>query len=100
MGGQVKRILLGLALVGALAAAAGHAQRRAGGRSARTPSGDSGAVQPPLSPAARAALEAKLAEARAVYEKNPSDAEAIIWLGRRTAYLGRFDEAIEIFTGG
>jgi tetratricopeptide (TPR) repeat protein len=49
---------------------------------------------------ARRELEAKLAEARAAYERNPLDADAIIWLGRRTAYLGRFDEAIKIFTEG
>lgn len=45
-------------------------------------------------------MEQKLAAARVEYEKNPDDADAIIWLGRRTAYLGRFDEAIEIYTEG
>lgn len=44
--------------------------------------------------------EEQLAAARAAYEKNPNDADAIIWLGRRTAYLGRYAEAIEIFTEG
>src|SRR5688572_25663821 len=44
--------------------------------------------------------EEALARARAEYEKNPNDAEAIIWLGRRTAYLGRYQEAIEIFSEG
>lgn len=43
---------------------------------------------------------AQLAEARAAYEKAPGDAEAIIWFGRRTAYLGRYEEAIDIFTRG
>lgn len=55
---------------------------------------------PPMSSEARRDAEAKLATAREAYEKNPSDADAVIWLGRRTAYLGRFDEAIEIFTEG
>ncbi|HEX8339258.1 MAG TPA: tetratricopeptide repeat protein [Pyrinomonadaceae bacterium] len=55
---------------------------------------------PPMSPEARRAAEAKLAEARAAYEKDPKDADALIWLGRRTAYLGRFDEAIRIYTEG
>ena len=32
------------------------------------------------------------------YKRNPDDVEAAIWLGRRTAYLGRFTEAIEIYT--
>jgi tetratricopeptide (TPR) repeat protein len=45
-------------------------------------------------------LETKLAEARARYEAAPNDPEAVIWLGRRTAYLGRYDEAIEIYTRG
>jgi tetratricopeptide (TPR) repeat protein len=55
---------------------------------------------PPMSPEARRDAEAKLAEARAAYEKNKSDADALIWLGRRTAYLGRFDEAIKIYSNG
>jgi tetratricopeptide (TPR) repeat protein len=45
-------------------------------------------------------MEARLAEARAAYERNPRDADAAIWLGRRTAYLGRFAEAIDIYTRG
>ena len=57
---------------------------------------------PPLTmpEAVRAQREQELATARANYEKNPSDADALIWLGRRTAYLGRYAEAIEIFTDG
>ena len=55
---------------------------------------------PPLSPEARREAEAKLAEARAAYEKDKGDADALIWLGRRTAYLGRFDEAIKLYTEG
>jgi len=45
-------------------------------------------------------LEGQLAAARKACDANPNDADAIIWLGRRTAYLGRFREAIEIFTRG
>ena len=48
----------------------------------------------------RAALEKNLAAARAGYERNPGDAEAIIWLGRRLAYLGRYREAIAAFSEG
>ena len=54
----------------------------------------------PMSPEARRDAEARLAKARAAYEKNRGDADALIWLGRRTAYLGRFDEAIKIYTEG
>jgi len=45
-------------------------------------------------------METDLAQARAAWERNPDDADAIIWLGRRTAYLGRYREAIEIFSQG
>ena len=58
------------------------------------------APPPPLSDETRTLFEKHLAEARATYEKNPNDADAIIWLGRRTAYLGRYAEAIDIFTEG
>jgi len=53
---------------------------------------------PEPAPEARRELEARLAEARAAYERNPSDAEAAIWLGRRAAYLGRFEEAVAVYT--
>lgn len=48
----------------------------------------------------RASLEADLAAAEAAYDANPHSEDAAIWLGRRLAYLGRFDEAIEIFGRG
>ncbi len=32
--------------------------------------------------------------------KDPTNAENIIWVGRRTAYLGQYKEAIRIFTAG
>lgn len=42
----------------------------------------------------------KYEEAKARYEQNPNDAEAVIWYGRRAAYLGQYREAIDIFTEG
>jgi len=57
-------------------------------------------VPPPLPAATREAYEQRLAEARRAYEHTPNDADSIIWLGRRTAYLGRYREAIGIFTEG
>lgn len=48
----------------------------------------------------RAQMEARLAEARTAWTKNPDDADALIWLGRRLAYLGRYREAIATFTDG
>ena len=48
----------------------------------------------------RQRLEAELAEARRAYERDPDDADAILWYGRRTAYLGRYRDAIAIFGEG
>lgn len=53
-----------------------------------------------MSAETKARHEQNLAAARAAYEANRNDADAIIWLGRRTAYLGRYAEAIEVFTEG
>jgi tetratricopeptide (TPR) repeat protein len=55
-------------------------------------------LRPPLPEAARVEREGQLAEARARADSHPDDAEALIWLGRRTAYLGRHRDAVEIFT--
>jgi tetratricopeptide (TPR) repeat protein len=40
----------------------------------------------------------RLEDARAAFEVAPDDVDAAVWLGRRTAYLGRYREAIEIYT--
>ena len=55
---------------------------------------------PPVSAAAKLEMETKLKEAQTQYDANPKNADAIIWLGRRLAYLGRFREAIDTFTKG
>jgi tetratricopeptide (TPR) repeat protein len=57
-------------------------------------------VAPPRTGEAGKALLDSLARAEAAYRENPNDADAIIWLGRRTAYLGRYREAIRIFSEG
>jgi tetratricopeptide (TPR) repeat protein len=57
-------------------------------------------VQPQLSAEARREFETKLNEAREDFEKNPRSADAAIWLGRRTAYLGRYKDSIKIYTDG
>lgn len=57
-------------------------------------------VAPELPAEVQRDREAKLAEARAEAEARPDDPEALIWLGRRVAYLGRYRESIEIFTRG
>lgn len=48
----------------------------------------------------KAKLDADLAEAEKNYAANPKDAEALIWLGRRQAYLWRFQDALATFTKG
>ena len=48
----------------------------------------------------RERLEAQLATARKRLESEPESADALIWVGRRTAYLGRYREAIDVFTEG
>lgn len=55
---------------------------------------------PELPRESRQRLEAQLDSARQAYERNPDDADALIWYGRRTAYLGRYREAIGIFSEG
>jgi tetratricopeptide (TPR) repeat protein len=55
--------------------------------------------RPALPDDVRARLEADVKKAFEEASREPS-AEAIVWLGRRTAYLGRFREAIEVYTGG
>lgn len=42
----------------------------------------------------------QLDEARAAYETQPENVEAIIWYGRRLAYLGRYEEAIAVYSEG
>jgi len=56
-----------------------------------------GEVQPKLSSETRRDFETRLATARANFQTEPS-ADNAIWLGRRTAYLGRYKEAIAIYT--
>jgi tetratricopeptide (TPR) repeat protein len=41
-----------------------------------------------------------LAAARADYERDPDDADNIIWLGRRIAYTGDYRGAVEVFSEG
>ncbi|MGI8733342.1 MAG: hypothetical protein ACR2LM_08580 [Pyrinomonadaceae bacterium] len=55
---------------------------------------------PPVTAEAKSDMETRLAEARTRFEADPNNPDAIIWLGRRLSYLGRFVEAIETYTGG
>ncbi|HXI12693.1 MAG TPA: tetratricopeptide repeat protein [Thermoanaerobaculia bacterium] len=55
---------------------------------------------PPLSADVQKKRDDELAAAQSEYDKNPSSADAMIWLGRRLAYLGRFQDAIAVFSRG
>lgn len=44
--------------------------------------------------------EGNLAKAKADFDKDPDKQENIIWLGRRTAYLWRYRDAIKIYSDG
>lgn len=54
----------------------------------------------PLSPELQAQREAQLETALAERAANPTDADALIWVGRRQAYLGNYRDAIETFSEG
>ncbi len=54
----------------------------------------------PVPESARPRLEAALAEAQAAAAAAPDDPDALIWVGRRLAYLGHYQEAIARFTEG
>ena len=51
-------------------------------------------------PAQEAKLTAQLKEAQKRYEANPNDPDALIWYGRRLAYLWRYREAVQVFSRG
>jgi len=55
---------------------------------------------PQVSAETRKEMEVRLDEARRRLEAKPNDPGARIWLGRRLAYLGRFSEAIEVYSEG
>jgi tetratricopeptide (TPR) repeat protein len=54
----------------------------------------------PIAAETRKTLEENLKNAEIIYGRNPDNADATIWMGRRVAYLGRYREAIEHFSDG
>jgi tetratricopeptide (TPR) repeat protein len=57
-------------------------------------------VSPTPPDSVRVHLVAALAAAATELERTPTDPDKRIWLGRRLAYLGRYREAIAVFTEG
>ena len=54
----------------------------------------------PLSAETRARYETQLAEAKASFDKAPTNPDSIIWYARRLGYLGRIREAIDVYSRG
>ena len=54
--------------------------------------------RPALEAGRRTELERALASARETFEANPDSELAAIWVGRRLAYLGRYNEAVEWYS--
>jgi tetratricopeptide (TPR) repeat protein len=92
-GGHVRALVM-LPIVLTMATAAGQAPPEATSLLGKP------LVSAPAAEAVRQRNEENLAAAKTAYDNNPASAEAIIWLGRRTAYLGRFRDAIAIFSQG
>ena len=57
-------------------------------------------LRPPSEIPNAAELEANLVKARADFEANPDDPEALIWVARRLGYLWQFHEAIAVLDEG
>ena len=56
--------------------------------------------RPIIDPAARERLQGQMVAARMEMAARPDDPDALIWFGRRLAYLGRYVEAIRTFSDG
>jgi tetratricopeptide (TPR) repeat protein len=96
-----------LALTGALACAPGETapsqpaeQEPAATRVEATSLLGTPLQRPTFSPEQLGRLIANRDEAQARFDASPEDEDAIIWLGRRTAYLGHYNDAIDIYTRG
>ena len=57
-------------------------------------------VAPVLSKETGDAYQKNLADAEALHLEKPNEADSIIWLGRRMAYLGRYQDAVRVFSSG
>jgi tetratricopeptide (TPR) repeat protein len=66
----------------------------------RLPEATSFLGQPLYAPPPSDEALAKYEEAKKNWHASPTDVETIIWYGRRTAYLGRYREAIRIYSDG
>lgn len=56
--------------------------------------------RPRLDTAVARRMQEQLAEAREAVAARPNDPDALIWEGRRLAYLSRYNDAIRVFSSG
>lgn len=70
------------------------------GAEARSLSGKPLFPPEPSTPTRRKELEAELQAAREAQKGDSENPAALIWVGRRLAYLGRYQESVEVFTEG
>lgn len=56
--------------------------------------------RPRLDTAVQRRMQEQLAVARQASAAKPNDPDALIWVGRRLGYLGRFNDAIALFSDG
>ncbi len=91
-----------LGLVCAVVACGGNGGEPVAPVAPTVPPGDVQAIsfmgQPLYSSEPSAAALEKYEQAKLAWEEDTGDVERAIWHGRRTAYLGRYNEAIEIYT--
>jgi dipeptidyl-peptidase-4 len=66
----------------------------------RRPEATSFVGEPLYPPAPSTDAVTKYEEARRNWETSPTNVDAIIWYGRRTAYLGHYRDAIRIYSDG
>lgn len=57
-------------------------------------------VPPPIPAVTRERYEQQLRDAELELARNPDSPDAAIWVGRRLGYLGRYRDAIDVFTAG
>jgi tetratricopeptide (TPR) repeat protein len=67
---------------------------------AQTCSENAKVVEPAMSAGTKKNYLEKLAAAEIELGRNPRSPDALVWVGRRTAYLGQYKEAIRLFTDG
>ncbi len=103
----MKKMILMSVAVTALAACntggqteASSAANAAEQNEAKEPAATSLFGEPLYAPAPSEDMLQKYEAAKAEYEADPGDPDKLIWYGRRTAYLGDYQKAIDIFSEG